>query len=573
MPDRRAVAAARPAERPAPLAARRVGAGGRTARRPRARTWGAIVGALIGGSPLLAHAQDPKATADSALDRSRAVLADTSGIGRVQEARARARTLVLRRTAPGDAGAFLRRALAAPHLAVVPETTLVLGRDVRIDSALVVAGTTYSGARVRGPLVVLGDLFLRPGAVVEGDAIAIGGAVYPSALATVRGEIRSYRDIRPTTVPLDGRSRRESTRLAVDLGPLREVPLARAFLPGTLGLRIPLYDRVQGLSLAFGPEIALDTGRVRLEPTLTYRSNLGAIDPGLRVTFEPRGGRLLELTVARTTPSNEAWIRSDLVNSATTLATGGDVRNYYRADRAEATLFRRLARGGTTLAPYVGARYERAWSVARDSIGHGVPFSVLGRDDAAEGMRRPNPGVTGGAIGSMIVGLRAEGETSRLLLDGDLRLEGAPYVQRGDPFAQATLELRAGRPLPRGHLAEAFAHAVVTVGNAVPTQRYAYLGGNGTLPTRALLDLGGDELLFGELRYTVPLLRLKLGREPRPVLGSARWIAGAAGVDRPRGFTQNVGVRLSFAFLRAEALVDPSGRGDPFFGVGLGLVR
>ena len=200
-----------------------------------------------------------------------------------------------------------------------------------------------------------------------------------------------------------------------------------------------------------------------------------------------------------------------------------------------------------------------------------APYSVIGRDDV-EGMRRPNPAVTGGRLASALAGLTAQGERGAYRLSGDLRLEGAPYVDRASGFVQGTLGLQVGRPLLGTHLAEAFAHAVLSAGGDVPSQRWAYLGGNGTLPSLLLLSLGGDQLVFGELRYTVPVPGVQLPLVGAPLL-SARWIAGSAGVRSLPAPTHNVGLRLALGFVRIEYLVDPTGAGRRAFGVGLGLLR
>jgi hypothetical protein len=93
----------------------------------------------------------------------------------------------------------------------------------------------------------------------------------------------------------------------------------------------------------------------------------------------------------------------------------------------------------------------------------------------------------------------------------------------------------------------------------VPSQRYAYLGGGPTLPTRFLLDQGGTDLLWGEARYVVPLPRVRLPRGRVPNV-TFRAMAGAAGVDRLPAFTPNLGLRLSAAGLRADYVFDPTGR-------------
>ena len=150
------------------------------------------------------------------------------------------------------------------------------GRGAHADLPLVVVGGPVRLAgRVHGDLVVFGDLFLRPGAQVDGRAIAVGGGVYGSTLAFVRGDVLPYRELAVAqSTTSNGAS------LAITAGPSRPVPFFS--LPGVVGVRLPTYDRIDGLNLTAGPEIAFDTGRVRLEPFLTYRSHLGEIDPGVR---------------------------------------------------------------------------------------------------------------------------------------------------------------------------------------------------------------------------------------------------------------------------------------------------
>jgi hypothetical protein len=123
------------------------------------------------------------------------------------------------------------------------------------------------------------------------------------------------------------------------------------------------------------------------------------------------------------------------------------------------------------------------------------------------------------------------------------------------------------------HLAELFLHLVGTAGDAVPTQRTHWLGGNGTLPSLPLLAFGGTQLVFGEARYTVPVRLVKIRYLGNPTI-AGRWIVGTAGtLDRLPAPVHNVGVRASIGVLRAEYLLDPSGKGRRTFQVGLGLVR
>jgi hypothetical protein len=490
--------------------------------------------------------------------------ADSAGARELAMAAARPRRAIVRDLGPGVAGRTLRATLTQPHLLVVaPDTGLVLGRALRVGRTLVVVGSARVASTVRGDVVVLGDLYLRPGALIEGRAVAIGGRVMPSALAAVRGGIAAYPEL-----AFDARVEAGDT-IGLYVRARDAIDVRRIVFPGIAGVRIPSYDRIDGLSLTFGPEIRLDTGRVRVEPLLTYRSHLGVVDPGLIATAELTRRTAVALRASRGTFTNDAWIRGDILNSGLAFGLGTDVRNYYRADRGEAAVTRRYETTRHVIEPFVGGLVERAWSVARDSAARSVPFSVLGRDDP-EGMRRANPAVTGGRVASAFAGARWRSEADEVRSDVTLRVEQAVSVARGSPFTQGTVDAELAMPGFRDHTIVLLAHAVGTLGPDVPSQRYAYVGGSGTIPSLLLLEQGGAQLVWLESRYTVPLTRVQL-----PLVGSPRitlrHIVGGAGPERLPALTQNVGIRLGIALLRIDYTFDPTGQGRRDFGVGVGF--
>lgn len=489
--------------------------------------------------------------------------ADTAGQGSVAAAVAAARTAVVADPGPGIAGRTLAAVLGRPHLVVVPpDTGIVLGREVRVDRALVVTGGPLRLAgHVQGDVVAFGDIFLRPGAEVAGRVIAYGGGVYGSALALVRGEVLSYRDL---TVE----QRADGTRIAVSVvqAPVTAAPRFR--LPGIVGLRVPTYDRINGLSVGLGPEIALDTGRVRLEPMVTYRTHLGLLDPGVRGHAELGRGFVADAAVGRGTFTNDRWIRPDFTNSLTMLVSGEDVRNYYRATHVEGTLGRHYDSRLGVFEPFVGARFERSRSVARDTGSTSYPWSVLSHHNL-EASRRANPRVTGGRITSALAGARYTLESQRVIGRAGVRVERSLDVERGAGFTQFVLDAALSLPTADEHLFELLAHGLATSGGTgVPTQRYGYLGGSGTIPSLFLLAEGGTELAWAEARYTVPVRVVKVPFGV-PTL-TARAIAGSAGVDRLPGLTPNLGVRAAVSLLRADFVFDPRGRGRRVFSLGLG---
>lgn len=475
---------------------------------------------------------------------------------------------VVRAVGPGEGGRILRDALAGPHtLLVAPDTGIVLGAGVRVSRTLVViGGPVRVAASVQGDVVTVGDLFLRPGARIEGNAVAIGGGVYNSALAIVRGGRFAYRELAVDTTRLADRT------LALDVRSSGATPVPLVSLPGRFGVRLPGYDRIDGLSLSFGPELALDTGRVRIEPLVTYRSHLGVVDPGVIALAELGRGTTVDVRAARATLTNDAWIRSELLNSALAFGTGVDTRNYYRADRGEGTLSWRLGSAPRVVfEPFVGAMLERAWSVARDSGARSAPFSVLGRRDRIEGPLRPNPGVDAGTIGSALAGARVRASVAAAVTELEARVEQSLTAPDDRRFTQLTLDGTAARVMPNEQRAQLFVHAVLGAGHA-PAQRYAYLGGQGTLVTIPLLAQGGDRLVFGEARYTIPLRGVRIKFAGSPTV-TPRYLVGAAGVGRLPALTHNVGVRVALSFLRADYVFDPTAPGRRDVSVGFGLVR
>ena len=463
----------------------------------------------------------------------------------------RAQDVVVRDVGPTSAGRDLVRVLAGPHRIFLPDTgRLPLPRDSAfMESVVILGGSATLEARVRGDVYVIGgDLFVHPAARVSGKTVAIGGAVYPSALASIGGGSESFRDF---TYEIT----REGDRYVLDYRSLiarRSPPLT---FPGFYGIGIPSYDRSDGLSLPFSPLLSLSESRVLVAPSVTYRSDLGAIDPAIAVTLEPTRRVRLEGYAGRATFSNDRWIWSDLVNSASTLFLGLDTRNYFRADRAELRAHRLWERGASTFEPYVGARWEHAWSVGPTVGATGRPWSVLGRNDV-ERMLRPNPQVTPGHIASALVGATYESSGRALNVGVELTTEAAFDAPADRRFVQNTFEARLDFPTFGTQWFELENHVVLTAGDTAPPQRWAYLGGAGTLPLLDLLTLGGDQLLFLQSSYHVPIDRIVV-----PLLGSptvtVRHILGSAGVGRLPDLHQDIGLGLALSFFRLQVDLDP----------------
>jgi hypothetical protein len=346
-------------------------------------------------------------------------------------------------------------------------------------------------------------------------------------------------------------------------------------LDGVQGIHALAYDRVNGVSLEGGFLVSADTGRFEMQPSITYRSNLGAFDPGVDVAWHASERTAIELSAGRRTLTNDGWIRSALQNSVFTLAAGLDARNYYRANRAEARVRRRgvVWSGDWELLGW--AQTERAWSVGPDpaTVACDVPESLCGtadliphawsafrHDDRLSGMLRGNPRVDDGRISSVGMDGDWRWATDSAGAQAHVRLE-APVDAPGDA---RWLQLSAGgvfaTPTFDGQHLRLEARAVLTAGDEAPPQRFASIGGSGTIPTASLLGSGGDQLLFLESDYGITVSRIVLGRAGSPEI-SARYVIGGADAEWLPTLTQNFGLRLRVSILRVDVMHDPaSGR-------------
>lgn len=336
-------------------------------------------------------------------------------------------------------------------------------------------------------------------------------------------------------------------------------------LPLGIGFRLPAYNRVDGVVLPWGPLIQLDGERIRIDPTVTYRSHIGKFDPFVKVALGAPPGFELDLAGGRSTFTNDDWIRSDIVNTLTALAVGSDSRNYFRADRGTISLSRDYLSTSLILTPSIGAQTENDWSTGVPVRHSNAPWSLLSRDDTLK-TRRINPAIAPGHVSSGLAGLRAQYETEEVKGRFDGRLEygfDAPSTSFGShrnvsgDFAQITLDGDVIFPTFKTQKFEFRGHAVVTPGDIAPPQRYAYLGGAGTLATVDLLALGGDRLFYASGEYLIPIDRIVLPFVGSPIIG-LRYSAGSAGVGELPDFIQNLGVSAGIRFLKVEYWIDPN---------------
>ncbi|MDB4882465.1 MAG: hypothetical protein JWL95_1231 [Gemmatimonadetes bacterium] len=471
-----------------------------------------------------------------------------------------AQEVVLRDGGPRLVASIVSNAITQPHALRVGRENLVLRRDTLVTSNLLVLGRpTYLASRVQGDVVVVGaDLYLRPGADITGRAIAIGGTVSRSFLGSVGGTTESYRDDSYTISGSGGRYELAyQGRAKSDAPPTFQ-------LAGIQGLMMPAYDRVDGLSLPVGALVTLGERVVEVQPFVTYRSRLGAFDPGVALRVMPDRPVRLEADIARSTRTNDAWSRGDLVNSALTIGVGNDSRNYFRADGGTARLIGHVETVSTEIEPFVGGRYERVSPITAA----GNVFSFAGRT-SIEHAARPNPLVERGTIGSVLAGVRlaysAGPVRAKLAAEGERSLETPNGTS---DFTQLTLHGAIDFPTFGLQRLLIEAHCVASAGDSVPRSRYAYLGGGGTVPLMEQLEQGGDRLLFVDSKYAIPISAIVL-----PLVGSPtiffRHIMGAAGVRSLPKLEQEIGAGIGIKMVRFDVMVDAAGKRDPKFGVGL----
>lgn len=486
-----------------------------------------------------------------------ALMVLAAAVGRAQE------RVVIADRGPGAGGRILEEALARPHRLVQPDTSwFTQGRGQQERGTIIVLGrTTAIAGTVDGDVIVVGgDLFVRPGARIEGRAAAMGGGVYASALASIGQGTHDFRDYTYDIV-------RDSTGYRLTYRSQRADATPPLTFPAFYGVRPPTYDRVNGLSIPFGPAFTFADGRGELNALATYRSDLGKVDPSLSADLQLTRRLRTSLRAERGTFSNDAWILSNFVNSFTSLVAGTDTRNYYRADRADVTVHRLWEFARTRIEPFVGVRGERAWSVGPAFGEQRGPWSIMGRQDAGDGMWRANPAIGTGEIYSALVGSTAGWDSDGITLRGRSILEHSLNATTGNAgaqstvtFSQVTSDLDVGFPTFREQTYAFEVHWVTSPGDSPPPQRFVYFGGAGTMPFLTLLEQSGDELLLVEQRYAIPFPNVQVGFMGIPTL-QLRHRVGGAGFGRLPALEQLVSVGVMLTIIRAELQIDPaSGR-------------
>jgi hypothetical protein len=342
-----------------------------------------------------------------------------------------------------------------------------------------------------------------------------------------------------------------------------------ASLTGLQGFAAPTYERISGLALPVGIDVAVPMLRFTATPLVAYRSQLGAVDPSVEGTIQFRPLTKLDFSAARGVFTNDAWIRNDLINSFEFLGFGQDTRNYSRGTRGELRLSHQWQGRGWSVRPEVGGRFEHLESVRAEPVVLSAPFTFIDYSDSL-GRFRPNPPVQGGGIQSALAGIRLDWDSAAVETRLRVRVEVAHQSSTAvgipvtDPFfGQVTLDGNVTFPTFGRQTLHVYAHVVATSGGDTPLQRWAYLGGPGTLPTIDLLSLGGDQLVYIDAHYAIPIRRWTIRGLGAPLFELREALGGAAFQEFPR-LEQLSGVRLALGYLYTEWLVDPARRTSKF---------
>jgi hypothetical protein len=491
---------------------------------------------------------------------------------------AAAQDVVLRADDDSPAAQEARRILERRTYVWMDRDT-ILGPDFHAPADLVVyrAEVRLEGTVEGSVLVLGGQFFVRPRARVGGPIAVVGGGAYPSGLAET-GPVLSTTPGAQVEIDDDPEGR----------GTLE--PRISIVRPRTHGLfsygpeGLPLYDRVNGLTLAVGATLRptrTDDGP-ELGAWVSYSTASRGVGGGVTADV-PLGaaGLHLQAAASRDTRTNDAWLRSDFMNTLTSLFLGTDYRDYHDVDRAELMLVRPmgepLVAGESWIAPRVGV------AVSRDESLEALrPWSFTGRD----GLARFNPPVVEATYASALAGtgLHWRGRTSRIDADvsveqviahwdyapGDAPLPGREVL----PFTHGVAWARYTATLFGTHGLDVYLRGTTSFNaDGAPPQRWGILGGATTLPTLEIGHFRGDRLAFVETTYTlpVPLVELPFLGVPSVELWQAAGAAWTTGEPMP-GWVQNLGVGLRAGFVYVRVVTDPAVRPlKPVFAAGLTL--
>lgn len=416
--------------------------------------------------------------------------------------RGQAPTVEVDPTLPFATRRVIDTAIDAEGASVWTGDTVVLAGAIHAGSVVQVGGTLILEGRVTGDLTAIdAEVYVRPGARVDGDLTVLGGALSGSSMATFGGRSTWLRDEPVDAVEVAPGAWRID-RLERDLGFPFEAK-------GVGGITVDMYDGVDGLSFGLLGGLKKLPGQPRTELTFgpvfrSARSDVGWRVAGLR-EIPSAGDIVLGGSTYRVTTSPERWHRGNRGNSLASFVFADDDRTYYERTGGEVYLEKSFL---LPLAFRVHGRIDDMKSL--ESL---MPFAVLGDDEDW----RENPPIDEGqgrVVGATLTvdrrdvpgmttrGFWAEGRIDHWGLGGDFDFD----------WAQA--EARTWLPLPVG--SRSFLSVRVMGGGRLRTaegdtlspQFWYRLGGGSTIPGYDALQpsLTGDRMAFatGTVHLGIP---------------------------------------------------------------------
>ena len=426
---------------------------------------------------------------------------------------------------------------------ILTSDTLLEAQDTILGPVLVLDATLILEGTILGDLVgVQAGLWLRDPAFILGDVVNIGGGLHRN-VARVGGRIMDLQDTRNYRVV------REPQRIVIEAS---GTP-SRLALDGPLGLRVPTYDRANGVTATLGAGYSLPIMGA-ITPTIRAHGGWRTVpgEPAYGGSLELRAGAtVLEAGYERGWATHDRWSAADLENALNYLWDGSDYRDYYDVERRWAALRREFGDQAKSFFAVLGveAQLEDAGSLEGDD-----PWHIV------EGPVRPNPAVDDGRIASLTGRLGLEWHGMETDLVGWVEYEAAREREGGehtfDRLAARTLFAMHGL---LDHTVEIRAFGQLPLrGDTLPRQRWTIVGGAGTLQTLPVGWFRGDHVLMVETRYLIPLPEALAV----PVLGPPELqlfhAAGRAWLDgQDDSLVQEIGAGLEFFGVRGRYMLQP----------------
>jgi hypothetical protein len=461
---------------------------------------------------------------------------------------------------PTPIGARIDTVLSGIDPVSIADSVFVPRGLTRERSLVQVGGTVILEGRVTGDVTAIdSQVYVRPGAMVDGRLTVFAGALFGSTLATVRDGEEWLRD-----APLEVATDLNGNLRITYVEPQRPFPIEPK---GLLGFVPHHYTGVNGLefSLAVGLRQRPEWPRTRLAGGPVFRIARGDVGWDVEFARELSEGAEIGVRTYSITDTSQRWHRSNLGNSLRSLFFADDDRLYFEREGYKAW---------ASMSPVPKVRLGVRWrDDAFDSLENEDPFAFFGGDEDW----RFNPPITPGdgrALGARLTfdvrdsprfatrGVYADVQYDHWGFGGDFEFDWAQAEARGY-LPTGGGSFAAMRVVAGGRLGG---------GDSLEPQFLYRLGGRRTVVGTSALSkrLTGDRMLIANVRYHLAL--------PSPVARFQRFYAvGLFDVGDAwfpgDSFHSNVGVGGGVAFhgpvqyLGAFAAYGFDSEGWKFYGV------